>query len=93
MDTKGPRRMTAMEALHKLTWDESYKGMSVEVGYYDRVSDGLKYIALVDMDISDKMHFVITVDGRDSRVPYHRLREMRLDGEMVWSRETGWVGG
>lgn len=76
------------DLLHRICWDEHYGGDFV-VGYYDRVADAIIRVPFGEISFppGDSFAFVIIdAEGAAHSVPYHRVREVFRNGELIWQR-------
>jgi hypothetical protein len=72
--------------LNRIRWDERCDLSQLEVSYVDRGRPGDVNVARGD-DIVDVMqHFFRTAEGM---IPFHRIIEIRYDGEVLFAREHG----
>ena len=81
--------MPIRELLSRIRWDAEYARASFTVGYYDRVQRGVVRVpfARLAFDAEDHSAFIaLDEDGAAHRVPYHRVREVYRDGELIWQR-------
>jgi uncharacterized protein (UPF0248 family) len=77
------------ELLSRIRWDEAYAKGSFVIGYYDRVED--KVIRLpfnrIQLDPGDHFGFqAIDADGYAHEVPFHRVKDVYRDGQLIWHR-------
>jgi len=73
-----------LELLNKIRFSDN-KGNYV-VRYFDRHKDTTKEVNFKDIKFFDKLCFVINVEGYDSLIPLHRIKEVVKDNEIVWRR-------
>lgn len=77
------------ELLSRIRWDPGFGDAQFTLGYYDRVENRIMRIALreVRFDPDDRFDFrLFDPDGREHRVPLHRIREVYRDGALIWKR-------
>lgn len=77
------------EFLNRIRWDKKFAQGQFEVGYYDRSEDKIIRIPFEDILFDPKDHFTITIiDSKceTHMVPYHRIKEIYKNGELVWHR-------
>jgi uncharacterized protein (UPF0248 family) len=77
------------QLLHRLQWDPRFAGGSVEIGYIDRVRQALVRVPFAQVRLTRGHHFsfdVLAEDGSERQVPFHRVRAVWRDGEMIWER-------
>jgi len=76
------------DLLNRIRWDEHYGGDFV-LGYYDRVTDGIVRVPLTEITFPPDDHFAFVVVDEEAAahsVPYHRVREVFRNGELIWQR-------
>lgn len=81
--------MPIHELMNRIRWDAEFARASFTVGYYDRVKREVVRVpfARLAFDPDDHSAFVALDDeGEAHRVPYHRVREVTRDGELIWQR-------
>ncbi len=79
------------ELLSRIRWDADFGNASFSVGYYDRVKRGIVRVPFsrIAFDADDHSAFVALDDeGEAHRVPYHRVREVTRNGELIWQRSV-----
>jgi uncharacterized protein (UPF0248 family) len=83
-----------MIPLHKLLsrihWDPEFGRGEFRIGYLDHRRDELVYVSLLEVRPEADGHFRFEAtdeDGIVHGVPYHRVKEVRKDGELIWHRE------
>lgn len=81
---------TILQLLNRIHWDVEFGKGVFEVGIYDRVKDAVEFQPLENLCIEKGNHFSFTicVDGEEVTIPFHRIREVRKNGEVIW-RRTG----
>ena len=75
--------------LSRIRHDPAFGRGRWEVAYLDRARVGLVRVPLEDMHTSPGVRFmfeVLDAEGARHSIPYHRVREVRRDGKVVWSR-------
>ncbi|VGO17912.1 hypothetical protein PDESU_06514 [Pontiella desulfatans] len=81
-----------METIHQLLsrihWDAEFGQGEFSVGIYDRVEDAVGFLSLDRLSLEKGNHFSFTVniDGEIVTIPFHRIREVRKNGETIWKR-------
>ncbi len=78
------------ELLSRIRWDPEFGRGEFRIGYYDRVRRGLIYVPLKAMHPEADSHSSFEVtdeEGVVHSVPYHRVKEVWKDGELIWRRE------
>jgi len=77
------------ELLARIRWDPEFGGARFVIGYRDRVAGAEVKVPLERIHIAPGSHFsfeAIEADGTLHTVPFHRVRNVWRDGELVWSR-------
>ena len=77
------------ELLARIRWDPEYGRGQFEIGYLDHKEGRLVRVALERIETIPGERFTfeaIEDDGSMHTVPYHRVRAVWRDGELVWSR-------
>jgi uncharacterized protein (UPF0248 family) len=75
--------------LARIRWDLAFGRGRWEVAYLDRVRMGLVRLPLSEMRTQAGVRFMFEVvdeEGVAHSIPYHRVREVRRDGKVIWSR-------
>ena len=77
------------ELLSRIRWDPAFAHANIVVGYYDRVDKQIVKLPLARIEFASDSHGsfeAIAADGSVHSVPFHRVREMYRDGELIWHR-------
>jgi len=80
------------ELLARIRWDPEFGRGRFEIAYLDRVEHRLVRVPLERITAPPSDHFgfeAIEDDGSVHSVPYHRVREVWRNGELIWSRSAG----
>lgn len=75
--------------LQRLQWDPAFGRGAVEVGYEDHISNRIIRVPFERMRLTRGHHFsfeVIEHDDTLRQVPFHRVREVWRDGQLIWGR-------
>lgn len=78
------------ELLNRLRWDSAFAKGHFVIGYYDRVEREIIQVPLQQVQLTPGNRFSCQVtdqDGYAHDVPFHRIKEVRKDGELIWHRE------
>lgn len=81
---------TAQDILNQIRWDERLATDSFVVGYYDRVEDQIIRVAFKEIRFPEDHHFqfeIIDEEGELLSIPYHRVREVYQNGQLIWRRD------
>ena len=82
--------MPIQDLINQIRWDESFARGYFVVGYYDRVNDEIVHVPLQEIQFSSGNHYFfrfIDVEGHTREVPFHRIREVYKNGELIWHRK------
>ena len=78
---------TIKDLLSRIRWDPGYGRGRYVVGYEDHVAGGVVRVALSRVRAGDGFSFSLVDDqGTERTIPYHRIREVLRDGEVIWHR-------
>lgn len=79
---------TIRQLLNRIRWDKEFSRGDFEVGIYDRIEDAVDYQPLerLAMEKGNRFSFIICINGEVLTIPYHRIREVRKNGECIWKR-------
>lgn len=78
------------ELLSRIRWDPHYRDSQFEIGYYDRIRDEVIRIPFSNLFFPKDDHFDFLVtdeEGELHRIPFHRIKSVYRDGELIWHRE------
>jgi uncharacterized protein (UPF0248 family) len=77
------------ELLSRICWDREFgKGIS-EIGYYDRMVRETVRVSFEKPLLEKGNHAtfqLMDVKGELQTIPFHRVREVYKDGDLIWSR-------
>ena len=80
------------ELLARIRWDPGFGCARFEIAYLDRKRKALVRLPLERTRMSADERFAFEAleeDGSVHSVPYHRVRALWRDGELIWSRGGG----
>jgi uncharacterized protein (UPF0248 family) len=79
---------TIQQLLSRIRWDDEFGKGVFEVGIYDRIENCVEFLPLEKLQMEKGNHFSFTVILNEEKVliPYHRVREVRKNGETIWQR-------
>ncbi len=79
---------TIQQLLNRIRWDKEFGQGDFEVGIYDRIEDAVEFQPLENLHMEKGNHFSFTicVVGEVLTIPFHRIREVRKNGECIWKR-------
>lgn len=77
------------ELLSRIRWDPAFGHADIVIGYCDRVDRRIVKLPLARIAFGPDSHSsfeAVAADGSVHSVPYHRVREIYRDGELIWRR-------
>ena len=77
------------ELLARIRWDPEFGRGRFAIGYWDRVAAKVLHVDLRDIawDEDNPTFFdLVDEDGVTHSIPYHRVREVWRNGELIWQR-------
>jgi uncharacterized protein (UPF0248 family) len=77
------------ELLSRIRWDKEFGAARFELGYHDRVDDRILRVPLHEVVFPEDEQGVFELiddEGRSIRIPFHRVREVWKDGQVIWQR-------
>jgi uncharacterized protein (UPF0248 family) len=78
------------ELLARIRWDPEFGRARFEIAYVDHKRKALVRLPFERIRMPEEHRFTFEAledDGSVRSVPYHRVREVWRDGELVWSRK------
>lgn len=78
------------ELLSRIRWDAEFARGEFRIGYFDRILGRLVYLPLAEIHPEQDSHFNFEItdeDGVRHSIPYHRIKEVWKNGELIWHRE------
>jgi uncharacterized protein (UPF0248 family) len=78
------------ELLNRIRWDKDYASAEFSIGYYDRLEDEIIIVPFADVIFDEEDHFafyILNHDGDHHHIPYHRVKSVYRNGELIWHRE------
>ena len=82
---------TAQDILNQIRWDDHLTADSFIIGYFDRVEGKIIKTAFKEIRFPDDHHFmfeVIDEEGELRSIPYHRVKEIYQNGQLIWHRSS-----
>jgi len=76
--------------LKRIQWDEAFSKADFRIGYYDRIQDAILVVPLERIFQETDNHFLVQLidnKGIAHMVPFHRIKAVYRNGEMIWKRE------
>ena len=77
------------ELLNRIRWDADFARGEFELGYFDRVERRVIVVPFRDINFptdAPEVFQLVDREGQVHRIPLHRVREMRKDGQRIWHR-------
>ena len=77
------------ELLNRIRWDPEFGRRTFELGYFDRVEGRIMVVPFREVAFpeDDPQSFqLVDTEGWRQRVPFHRVREIYKDGQLIWQR-------
>ena len=78
------------EVISRIRWDKEFAKGQFEIGYYDRIKNEIITVPLKAVQFTEGDRYFafqfFDEEGGDHIVPFHRIREVRKDGELIWQR-------
>jgi uncharacterized protein (UPF0248 family) len=81
--------ITIQDLVNRIRWDADFGKADFVIGYYDRIADRIVYVSFERISFEPHGHFSFTAIENDASVhsvPFHRVREVWRDGELIWHR-------
>ena len=78
------------ELLSRIRWDRAFADAEFALGYYDRVVNRVIVVPFTEVTLipDDKFAFeVVDQEGELHSVPFHRVRDVYRNGELIWHRD------
>lgn len=77
------------DLLHRIQWDPAFGNAAFMIGYHDRIEAAIVRVPLRRVHLARGEHFSFDVEDEDGAmhmVPFHRVREVWRNGELIWQR-------
>jgi len=75
--------------LNRIRWDREFGKGSFEIGYFDHIEQKIIRIPFRALHFEEGSHFFFEVENEEGellQIPFHRVREVHKDGELIWNR-------
>jgi len=79
------------ELLARIRWDTEFGRGQFELAYLDKLEESLVRVPLQAVGFDPDDHFgvqILDAEGCSHSVPYHRIREVYRDGQLIWQRPS-----
>ena len=77
------------ELLSRIRWDKAFGRGRFELGYHDRCDGTIHRVALQKIAFpagTRRVFELVDEAGELHRIPFHRVREVRHNGQLIWQR-------
>lgn len=76
------------ELLSRIRWDPEFARGRFQVGYHDRVADQIVLVPFHEIRFpeGEAAFELLDDEGESQRIPFHRVREVHKDGQVIWQR-------
>ena len=81
---------TIQALLNRIRWDPGLSQADFEVGFVDKIAHRQIRIPFKSMQFFADEHFFfhyLDEEGMEHQVPFHRIKSVYQDGELIWHRE------
>lgn len=78
------------QLLSRIRWDPGFGRDRFVIGYYDRVEGKMNHVGLRDVELDPESRFMFQVrdeEGESHSIPFHRVKEVFRNGELIWHRK------
>lgn len=78
------------DILHRIRWDKNWAESKFTIGYYDRIDGKIVLVPFQALHFPQDDHFsfeIVDEAGEIHSVPYHRIKRIYQDGQLIWRRE------
>jgi uncharacterized protein (UPF0248 family) len=80
------------ELFSRIRWDKEFAQGRFEIGYYDRIKNEIVSVPLKAVQFTEGDRYFafqcFDAEGEAHTIPFHRIREVRKDGELIWQRHS-----
>lgn len=83
------------ELLNRIRWDKGFGRGKFEIGIFDRKDGTIHRVSFQQIVFSraERRTFELTDEsGQVQRIPFHRVREVYKDGQLIWQRPEKGIG-
>ncbi len=77
------------EILSKIRWDKEFGKGRFEIGYDDHLEKRIVRIPFEEVVFEEGNRYSFQIrnpEGETVTIPYHRVREVHKDGNLIWQR-------
>jgi uncharacterized protein (UPF0248 family) len=77
----------AKRILDELRWHPEKSLAGVEIAYIHRGAPRDEQVILAeDIKVLEKSFFIINRKGKETSIPYHRIKEIKKEGKVLWRK-------
>lgn len=83
--------VSIVDLLNRIRWDEAFGKGSFAIGYEDHMLEGYVYVPFEEIIFEEGDHFAFQLKNEKGElitIPFHRVREVHKDGELIWQRHS-----
>lgn len=84
--------MPIQKLLKRIRWDREFGRGVFEIGYEDHIEQKILRVPFRRIRFNEENRFSFEmedVDGVVQTIPFHRIREVYKDGDLIWHRPYG----
>jgi len=77
------------QLLNRIRWDSEFAKGCFEVGYFDHIKREIVRVSFDEIifEEGNKFSFLLRdYEGDLIAIPFHRVKELRKDGTLIWQR-------
>jgi uncharacterized protein (UPF0248 family) len=81
--------ISIVDLLNRIRWDREFAKGAFVIGYEDHMLDHYVYVPFKELRFEEGDHFSFGLRnerGELVTIPFHRVREVRKDNEIIWQR-------
>jgi len=75
--------------LNRIRWDPRFRRARLALGYFDRITRRVVVVPFEDVQFPAEAPGCLELhdeDGLIHRIPFHRVRRVYRDGQLIWER-------
>lgn len=95
MGNQGPQLIAIEKLLNRIRWDEEFGKARFELGYCDHIEKKIIRVPFEHVHFEKGNHFsfeLVDENGETITLPFHRVREVYKDGQLIWKRPESNAG-
>jgi uncharacterized protein (UPF0248 family) len=77
------------DLLNRIRWDREFAKGSFEIGYLDHVENRIILVQFRSLHFQEGDSFSFQLEDESGElitIPFHRIREVRRNGALIWRR-------